>query len=411
MEIHDRDRTGLQHAIEQARIGRSEGGVPIGGALVADDGTVLAVGHNRRVQQGSAIRHGETDALENGGRLPASVYRRSTMYTTLSPCDMCTGAILLYGIPRVVIGENRTFVGGEDYLRARGVEVVNLDSEECVDADGRVHRRPPRDLERGHRRGLGGLPRPHDVVDGSRAAEALERQGLHLLGLELILNRGEQPVADEDLAPRCCLAQARGEDHDVAHCPVVVSALEADPAEGRESDGDPDPQAQVVAAPMPAFGEGGEPHPAWRAPRGWRRSWWSGLGTGSLKKTISPSPAKCSTVPPWATTSSPTMPWYSRSTPSTSSGSAVSAKAVNPRRSQNSAVISRRCPVRSDLPSSLDSMLATCGAKRASSVRCRSTVSNSRAFSIARVAWSANVLTSAISRSLNARTSLSPEAE
>jgi len=127
----DRDHEFLAHAIEQARIGRDEGGVPIGAALVAD-GRVLGVGHNRRVQDGSAIRHGETDALENVGRLPASVYRRATMYTTLSPCDMCTGAILLYGIPRVVMGENRTFVGGEDYLRARGVEVVNLDSEECV---------------------------------------------------------------------------------------------------------------------------------------------------------------------------------------------------------------------------------------------------------------------------------------
>jgi creatinine deaminase len=133
METLDRDRAGLRHAIDQARIGRDEGGVPIGGALIADDGTVLAVGHNRRVQQNSAIRHGETDALENAGRLPASVYRRSTMYTTLSPCDMCTGAILLYGIPRVVMGENRTFVGGEDHLRQRGVEVVNLDSQECVD--------------------------------------------------------------------------------------------------------------------------------------------------------------------------------------------------------------------------------------------------------------------------------------
>jgi creatinine deaminase len=132
MTIQERDREFLAHAIEQARIGRDEGGVPIGGALVAD-GQVLAVGRNRRVQQGSAIRHGETDALENAGRLPASVYRRSTMYTTLSPCDMCTGAILLYGIPRVVMGENRTFVGGEDYLRARGVEVVNLDSRECVE--------------------------------------------------------------------------------------------------------------------------------------------------------------------------------------------------------------------------------------------------------------------------------------
>jgi creatinine deaminase len=128
----DRDRIGLERAIEQARIGRDEGGVPIGAALIADDGTVLGVGHNRRVQDGSAIRHGETDALESAGRLPASVYERSTMYTTLSPCDMCTGAILLYGIPRVVMGENRTFVGGEDYLRERGVEVVNLDSAECV---------------------------------------------------------------------------------------------------------------------------------------------------------------------------------------------------------------------------------------------------------------------------------------
>jgi cytosine deaminase len=133
MTIRDRDHEFLALAIAEARIGRDEGGVPIGGALVADDGTVLGVGHNRRVQQNSAIRHGETDALENAGRLPAAVYRRATMYTTLSPCDMCTGAILLYGIPRVVMGENRTFVGGEDYLRARGVEVVNLDSAECVE--------------------------------------------------------------------------------------------------------------------------------------------------------------------------------------------------------------------------------------------------------------------------------------
>jgi len=130
--MDNQDRELLAHAIEQARIGRDEGGVPIGAALVAD-GRILGVGHNRRVQQGSAIRHGETDALENAGRLPASVYRRATMYTTLSPCDMCTGAILLYGIPRVVMGENRTFVGGEDYLRSRGVEVVNLESQECVD--------------------------------------------------------------------------------------------------------------------------------------------------------------------------------------------------------------------------------------------------------------------------------------
>jgi len=126
------DREFLAVAVEQARIGRAEGGVPIGGALVVD-GKVVGVGRNRRVQMNSAIRHGETDALENAGRLPASVYRRATMYTTLSPCDMCTGAILLYGIRRVVMGENRTFVGGEDLLRSRGVEVVNLDSDECYE--------------------------------------------------------------------------------------------------------------------------------------------------------------------------------------------------------------------------------------------------------------------------------------
>lgn len=120
----------LEVAIEQARIGREEGGVPIGAALVAD-GQVLGAGRNRRVQLGSPIRHGETDALEVAGRQPASVYRRSTMYTTLSPCHMCTGAILLYEIPRVVIGENRTFMGAEDLLRQHGVEVVVVDSEEC----------------------------------------------------------------------------------------------------------------------------------------------------------------------------------------------------------------------------------------------------------------------------------------
>jgi cytosine deaminase len=122
----------LQVALEQARIGRAEGGVPIGAAILID-GQVVGAGHNRRVQLGSAIRHGETDALEVAGRLAASQYRRATMATTLSPCDMCTGAILLYGIPRLVIGENRTFMGGEDLLRARGVELVNLDSTECYD--------------------------------------------------------------------------------------------------------------------------------------------------------------------------------------------------------------------------------------------------------------------------------------
>jgi creatinine deaminase len=122
----------LSVALEQARIGLAEGGIPIG-AAIAVDGVVVGAGHNRRVQHGSAIHHGETNAIEVAGRLPASVYRRATMATTLSPCDMCTGAILLYGIPRLVIGENRTFVGGEDYLRSRGVEVVNLDSAECFE--------------------------------------------------------------------------------------------------------------------------------------------------------------------------------------------------------------------------------------------------------------------------------------
>lgn len=122
----------LAAAIAAARQGRSEGGIPIGAALVSANGEILATGYNKRVQLGSAIRHGETDALENAGRLPASVYARSTMVTTLSPCDMCTGAILLYKIPRVVVGENRTFYGGEDLLRSRGVEVVVADDDECV---------------------------------------------------------------------------------------------------------------------------------------------------------------------------------------------------------------------------------------------------------------------------------------
>lgn len=129
--LTDDDRRWLAVALDQARIGRDEGGVPIGAALVAD-GTVLGAGHNRRVQSGSPIHHGETDALAAAGRLPASTYRRSTMYTTLSPCDMCTGAVLLYGIPRVVIGENTTFVGGEDLLRSRGVEVIVADDEDCI---------------------------------------------------------------------------------------------------------------------------------------------------------------------------------------------------------------------------------------------------------------------------------------
>lgn len=129
-ELDADDRRWLDVAIGEARAGRDEGGIPIGAALVAD-GQLLAGGHNRRVQLGSAIHHGETNALEQAGRQPASVYRRATMYTTLSPCHMCTGAILLYGIPRVVIGENATFMGAEDLLRSEGVEVIQADDAEC----------------------------------------------------------------------------------------------------------------------------------------------------------------------------------------------------------------------------------------------------------------------------------------
>jgi creatinine deaminase len=121
----------MEIAKAEARIGLAEGGIPIGAALILD-GQVLGSGRNRRVQLGSPIRHGETDALEAAGRQPASVYRRSMMVTTLSPCDMCTGAILLYEIPRVLIGENRTFLGAEELLRSRGVELVVLDDAECA---------------------------------------------------------------------------------------------------------------------------------------------------------------------------------------------------------------------------------------------------------------------------------------
>jgi creatinine deaminase len=121
----------MQAAIEEARQGLREGGIPIGSVLVHND-TIIGRGHNRRVQQGSVILHGEMDALEDAGRLPASVYRESTLYTTLSPCPMCSGAILLYGIPKVVIGENRTFMGEEKLLVQRGVTVEVQQDEECI---------------------------------------------------------------------------------------------------------------------------------------------------------------------------------------------------------------------------------------------------------------------------------------
>jgi cytosine deaminase len=118
----------LDAAIDQAVLGLAEGGIPIGSVLVVD-GEIVGRGHNQRIQKGSPILHAEIDALENTGRLPA--YRNAAIYTTLSPCDMCTGAILLYGIPKVVIGENHTFMGGEDLLRSRGVEVVVIDDPRC----------------------------------------------------------------------------------------------------------------------------------------------------------------------------------------------------------------------------------------------------------------------------------------
>ncbi len=121
----------MQAAIEEARKGRAAGGIPIGSVLVVD-GEVIGRGHNQRVQKGSSIRHAEMDCLEETGRLPASTYQRAILYSTLSPCDMCSGAVLLYGIPHVVIGENKTFQGPEDYVRSRGVKVEVLDDAECV---------------------------------------------------------------------------------------------------------------------------------------------------------------------------------------------------------------------------------------------------------------------------------------
>lgn len=121
----------MQVALAQARQGLAEGGIPIGSVLVVD-GKIVGQGHNRRVQRGSAILHAEMDCLENTGRLKASDYRRSVLYSTLSPCDMCSGTALLYGIPKVVIGENQTFQGPEDYVRSRGVELEILNEAECI---------------------------------------------------------------------------------------------------------------------------------------------------------------------------------------------------------------------------------------------------------------------------------------
>lgn len=121
----------LAAAVEEALLGLAEGGIPIGSVLVIDD-QIVGRGHNRRVQENSVIKHAEMDCLANAGRMPGADYRRAVLYSTLSPCDMCSGAVLLYGIPRVVVGENRTFQGPEDHLRSRGVEVEVVDDPECI---------------------------------------------------------------------------------------------------------------------------------------------------------------------------------------------------------------------------------------------------------------------------------------
>ncbi len=122
----------LEAAIDEAKIGLEEGGIPIGSVLVIDN-KIVGRGHNRRVQKGSAILHAEMDCFENAGRLKAGDYQKATLYSTLSPCDMCSGTSLLYKIPKIVIGENKTFQGPEDYLRSRGVKIQILNNSECID--------------------------------------------------------------------------------------------------------------------------------------------------------------------------------------------------------------------------------------------------------------------------------------
>ena len=124
--------TFMEAAFQEAKIGQSQGGIPIGSVLVVD-GTIIGRGHNKRVQQGSAILHAEMDCIENAGRLNSSVYQQATLYTTLSPCDMCSGTALLYKIPRIVIGENQAYQGPEDYLRSRGVTLTILNETRCIE--------------------------------------------------------------------------------------------------------------------------------------------------------------------------------------------------------------------------------------------------------------------------------------
>ena len=132
----------LKAAIDEAKAGMNSGGIPIGSVLVIDD-KIVGRGHNQRIQKGSSVLHAEMDCFENSGRLKASDYRRATLYSTLSPCDMCSGAILLYGIPKVVIGENQTFCGPEEYLQSRGVELVIINDRECCQMmESFIHKNP-----------------------------------------------------------------------------------------------------------------------------------------------------------------------------------------------------------------------------------------------------------------------------
>ena len=132
----------MQAALDEAKLGLSEGGIPIGSVLVIDN-KIVGRGHNRRMQKGSSILHAEMDCLENAGRLKASEYRKGTLYSTLSPCDMCSGAVLLYGIPKVIVGENVTFKGPEEYVRSRGIEVNVLNNEECIEIMNEFTRNNP----------------------------------------------------------------------------------------------------------------------------------------------------------------------------------------------------------------------------------------------------------------------------
>ncbi|SGZ47344.1 CIC11C00000004356 [Sungouiella intermedia] len=137
------DKLGMQIAFEQAKKSYEEGGIPIGGALIHEDGTVLGRGHNMRIQKNSATLHGEISTLENAGRLPGSVYKKCTMYTTLSPCNMCSGACIMYGVKRVVLGENKNFVGAEKLLESLGIEVVNMEDKQCEELMSRFIKERP----------------------------------------------------------------------------------------------------------------------------------------------------------------------------------------------------------------------------------------------------------------------------